>query len=106
MRKHSELGAAIVSHMPELVNCAPAILHHHERYDGSGYPGGPKGEDIPREARIIAIADAYDTMTTPRSYRQMVSPQEALEELNSRANTQFDPLLVETFVQLVNTGAS
>jgi len=106
MRKHSELGATIASHMPELVDCAPAILHHHERYDGSGYPGGLKREDIPREARIIAIADAYDTMTTPRSYRQMVSPQEALEELKINANTQFDPLLVETFAQLVNTGES
>jgi diguanylate cyclase (GGDEF)-like protein/putative nucleotidyltransferase with HDIG domain len=104
MRKHSELGATIVSHMPELVDCAPAIRHHHEQYDGSGYPSGLKGEGIPLEARIIAIADAYDTITTPRSYRQMVSPQEALEELRSSANTQFDPLLVETFSRMVNTG--
>jgi putative nucleotidyltransferase with HDIG domain len=104
MRKHSELGATIVSHMPELVDCAPAIRHHHERYGGSGYPSGLKGEDIPLEARIIAIADAYDTMTTPRSYRQMVSPEKTLEELKSSADTQFDPLLVETFAQMVNTG--
>jgi HD-GYP domain-containing protein (c-di-GMP phosphodiesterase class II) len=104
MRKHCELGATIVSHMPELAYCAPAIRHHHEWYDGSGYPSGLKGEDIPLEARIIAIADAYDTMTTPRSYRQRASPQEALDAFKRSANTQFDPLHVEIFPQLVDPG--
>jgi len=102
MRKHSELGATIISHTPELADCAPAIQHHHEWYDGSGYPHGLKEEAIPVEARIIGVADAYDTMTTPRSYRQMVSPQEAIEELRRCANTQFDPLFVEVLAQVAN----
>jgi len=104
MRKHSELGATIISHTPELADCAPAIRHHHEWQDGSGYPDGLKGEDIPLEARIIAIADAYDTMTTPRAYRETLSPQEALEELMRCANTQFDSHLVETFARVANAG--
>jgi len=99
MRKHSNLGATIISHSPELADCAPAIRHHHEWYDGNGYPDSLKGESIPLEARIIAIADAYDTMTTPRAYRQMASSQEALEELRRCASTQFDPKVVETFAQ-------
>ena len=104
MRKHAELGATIISHMPELADCAPAIRHHHEWYDGSGYPSGLKGEDIPLAARIIAVADAYDTMTTPRSYRRRVSPRVALKELRRRAHTQFDPLLVAAFAPLITTG--
>ena len=104
MRKHSELGATIISHTLELANCVPAIHHHHERYDGGGYPDGLRGEDIPLEARIIALADAYDTMTTPRAYRETVSPKDALEELRRCANTQFDPDLVETFAAMVDVG--
>ncbi|MBE9501531.1 MAG: diguanylate cyclase [Dehalococcoidia bacterium] len=104
MRKHSALGATIISHTPELADCAPALRHHHEWQDGSGYPDGLKGEDIPLEARIIAVADAYDTMTTPRAYRETLSPQEALEELRRCANTQFDPQLVETFTRVANSG--
>jgi len=104
MRKHPRLGATIISHTPELADCAPSIWHHHEWQDGSGYPDGLKGEDIPLEARIIAIADAYDTMTTPRAYRETLSLKEALEELRRCANTQFDPQLVETFARVVNSG--
>ncbi len=103
MRRHSALGATIISHTPELADCAPAIRHHHEWQDGSGYPDGLRGEDIPLGARIIAIVDAYDTMTTPRAYRQTLSPQEALEELRRCATTQFDPQLVESFAQVVNS---
>ena len=103
MRKHPRLGATIISHTPELADCAPSIQHHHEWQDGSGYPNGLKGEDIPLEARIIAIADAYDTMTTPRAYRETLSQKEAVEELRRCANTQFDPQLVETFARVVNS---
>jgi len=98
MKKHSELGATIVSHIPELGDCAPAIRHHHERYDGGGYPNGLKGKDIPVEARIIAVAEAYDTMTTPRFYRQAVSHEQAVEELRGCSSTQFDPALVLSFI--------
>ncbi|MCK4362105.1 MAG: HD domain-containing protein, partial [Dehalococcoidia bacterium] len=73
------------------------ILHHHEWYDGTGYPDGLKGEEIPLGARIICVADAYDTMTTARPYREVVSQQEALEELRRCSGTQFDPELVEAF---------
>ena len=104
MKSHSELGATIVGHSPELADCAPAIRHHHEWWDGGGYPDGLKGEDIPQEARTIAIADAYDTMTGPRAYRQMVSSSEAIDELRRCADTQFDSHLVETFARLVREG--
>jgi len=98
MKKHSELGATIVGHIPELADCAPAIRHHHEWYDGSGYPHGIKGKDIPVEARIITVAEAYDTMTTPRSYRQAISHEQAVEELRRCSSTQFDPALVLAFI--------
>ena len=100
MKGHSELGAVIVGHAPELADCSLIIRHHHEWYDGSGYPDGVAGETIPLEARIIAIADAYDTMTTPRTYRQSISHQEAMEELKRHAGTQFDPHLVEVFARM------
>lgn len=102
MRKHSELGATIASHAPELADSAPAIRYHHEWWDGRGYPDGLKGEAIPLEARIIAIADAYDTMTTLRLYRDVVSQEEALEELRRCSGTQFDPELVEAFCRAMN----
>lgn len=98
MKKHSELGETIISHIPELADCAPAIRHHHERYGGDGYPDGLRGKDIPVEARIIAVAEAYDTMTTPRSYRQTVSHEQAVEELRRCSSSQFDPALVLAFI--------
>ena len=77
----------------------PLIQYHHEWYDGRGYPDGLKGKDIPLGARIISIADAYDTMTTSRPYRHIISHEEACEELIRCAGTQFDPDLVEAFLQ-------
>ena len=100
IRKHPELGATIVSQIPELADGAPAIQHHHERYDGSGYPGGLKEKQIPLEARIIAVAEAYDSMTTLCPYRQVLSPQEALQELRRHVNTQFDPIPVLAFIKV------
>jgi HD-GYP domain-containing protein (c-di-GMP phosphodiesterase class II) len=93
--KHCAEGARIVGCVRELAPLAPVILHHHEWYDGTGYPEGLKGEDIPLGARIIGIADAYDTMTTPRPYGEVMSQEEALEELRRCSGTQFDPELVE-----------
>ena len=75
----------------------PAIRHHHEWHDGTGYPDGLKGEAISLGARIISIADAYDTMTTKRTYRDIVAQEEALEELRRCSGTQFDSELVEVF---------
>ncbi len=100
MNKHAVLGATIISHIPELADCSLAIRHHHEHYDGSGFPDGLKGKEIPIEARIIAVADAYDTMTTPRSYRQTISPEEAQNELKRSANSCFDPAVVLAFINI------
>lgn len=97
IRLHPELGVEILKHVVDLVNCLPAIRHHHEHYDGSGYPGGLKDHGIPMEARILSIADAFDAMTSPRPYRDQLSLEDALSELKRCAGTQFDPELVETF---------
>jgi len=78
------------------------VLTHHEWWDGSGYPQGLKGENIPLISRIISIADAYDVMTHERPYKKAVSKKEALEELKRCAGTQFDPKLVKTFIQILS----
>jgi HD-GYP domain-containing protein (c-di-GMP phosphodiesterase class II) len=100
---HPELGVEILKHVVDLVNCLPAIRHHHEHFDGSGYPGGLKNEGIPMEARILSIADAFDAMTSPRPYRDQLPLEAALAELKRCSGTQFDPELVETFCKLMQT---
>ena len=102
LRKHSAEGARIVGYVKELAPLVPIIRHHHEWYDGTGYPDGLKGEDIPFGARVISIADAYDTMTTTRNYRDIVSQEEAFEELRRCSGTQFDPELVELLCRAMN----
>ena len=97
IKTHPQVGVNIASRAPELAPCLPGILHHHERYDGTGYPIGLKGEEIPLEARVLAIADAFAAMTTVRSYSEALSIEEAFEELHRGAGTQFDPNLVEIF---------
>ena len=89
----------------QLAQVAPLIQAHHERYDGCGYPYGLKGKDIPRGARILAIADAYSAMIDDRIYRETRTPQEALQELRQSKGTQFDPELVEIFASLVERGS-
>ncbi len=106
VRAHPQLGVEILRHVIDLVNCLPAILHHHERYDGKGYPSGLKGENIPLEARILSIADAYDAMTSPRPYREQLTPQEALDELKRCAGTQFDPEFVDVFCKIIESAPS
>jgi diguanylate cyclase (GGDEF)-like protein/putative nucleotidyltransferase with HDIG domain len=98
---HPELGVEILRHVIDLVNCLPAILHHHEHHDGKGYPSGLKGKNIPLEARLLAIADAYDAMTSLRPYREQLPPEQALDELKRCSGTQFDPKLVDIFVKTI-----
>ncbi len=103
IKSHPQLSRTIVGHVPSLTPCLPAILHHHERWDGTGYPGGLKGQAIPLEARIMAIADAFDAMTSQRPYRAPLSCQEAADELNRCAGSQFDPKLIEAFLPIALT---
>lgn len=99
IRSHCEIGNRIAMSISDIVHIADYILKHHERWDGNGYPLKLKGEDIPLESRILAIADAYDVMTSRRNYNRVLSPAEAVQELQRCAGTQFDPALVELFIQ-------
>lgn len=101
IKAHPELGVEILRHVIDLVNCLPAILHHHEHHDGSGYPAGLSGNGIPLEARILSVADAYDAMTSLRSYHKQLSVEEALEEIKRCAGTQFDPEVVKIFCGII-----
>jgi len=92
-------GAQIISHMKQLHGLVPGIRYHHEQYNGMGYPDGLKGEEIPLAARILAVADAYDAMTADRPYRKGLSRKEALKRLQIAAGKQFDPDIVEIFLQ-------
>jgi HD-GYP domain-containing protein (c-di-GMP phosphodiesterase class II) len=99
LRLHPEKGVAILAPIEQLRDVLPGILHHHERYDGTGYPKGLKGEDIPLEARIITVADSFDAMVADRPYKKGFSPAEALAELHRSAGSQFDPHVVENFTR-------
>lgn len=101
IRSHATIGAEIVQHVRFLQGVSEMIRHHHESYDGSGYPAGLKGEEIPLGARILAVCDAYDAMTTERPYRKAMTVEDAVTELKSKAGVQFDPQVVEAFLEIV-----
>jgi len=101
IKRHPEIGYRILSTVNEMLDVANCVLYHHERWDGTGYPKGLKGDDIPLVARIIAIADAFDAMSSERSYRSSMPEQVIIEELRNNAGIQFDPELVNVFVEKV-----
>ena len=104
MRKHPEIGSRILQPVSFLARVGTYVQHHHEHYDGSGYPAGIAGKDIPQAARIIHIADAYDAMTTTRTYRAGLTHEEAIKRIRNCAGQQFDPEIVECFLELDNAG--
>ena len=104
MHQHPEKGCSIATSSPEYAKVANLIYKHHERWDGSGYPIGLKKEEIPLEGRILAIADAFDVMTSDRPYRKALSKEEAVKELKACAGKQFDPELVKVFIEIIKNG--
>jgi diguanylate cyclase (GGDEF)-like protein/putative nucleotidyltransferase with HDIG domain len=104
IKSHPRLGATIVGNIPNLAPCVSTILHHHEKWDGSGYPEGLKGEQISIEARILAIADSFEAMSAARPYRPALCAEKVITELRRGAGSQFDPRLVEVFIGIIEAG--
>lgn len=102
IHKHPSLGADILMPLKAFRSIIPIMKHHHERYDGAGYPDGLAGDDIPIEARMLAVSDVYDAMRSDRPYRHGLSLEEAIRELEAGAGTQFDPVLVPLFIELIS----
>lgn len=104
MKTHVENSTKMIRYLPDMDYVIPAVLGHHERYDGKGYPRGLAGEDIPYMARILTIADCFDAMTARRPYKQSLPISYAVEELQKNSGTQFDPALTAQFISLINEG--
>jgi HD-GYP domain-containing protein (c-di-GMP phosphodiesterase class II) len=100
MKLHTIKGAAILESINALSPMIPIVRHHHERWDGSGYPDGLHSERIARTARIVAVADAFDAMTSDRPYRRALTAEQAFAELVAKAGTHFDPACVQAFVRM------
>jgi DJ-1 family protein len=101
-REHTLKGTLFVVGTNDLSHIGPTILHHHEHWDGTGYPGRLKGEQIPLHARIVAVADAFDAMISNRSYRDGLDKEAALRELVKKKDSQFDPFIVDVFIECLN----
>ncbi len=100
IRTHPSKGAELVRPLRAARHALPYVLFHHERWDGEGYPSRVRGRAIPLEARLLAVADAFDAMTSPRPYRRALTPERALLELCSCAGSQFDPEVAELFLEV------
>lgn len=101
IKQHPEIGYRIAQSSPDLSFIAKGILTHHERWDGTGYPRGLKGEDIPLSSRILAIVDAYDVMVSGRVYKEKMSNEDAIEEIKRTSGSQFDPNLAKIFIEII-----
>src|SRR5258707_11143497 len=101
MRRHPIYGASILEPSAALRPLVQMVLHHHENFDGTGYPEGLRGEGIPIGARIIIVADAYEAMTSDRIYRKAIGHERAMEQLNKYKGVQFDPRVVRALAQLL-----
>lgn len=101
LRKHTILGAEIISHVDFLKDVAPIIKHHHENWDGSGLPDGLKGEEIPLGSRIISICAAYDSLEQPRYGESGASKEEVLQKIQAAAGKRFDPCIVQVFIAVM-----
>ncbi len=106
MRRHPIYGASILEPSAALRPLVPIVLHHHENYDGSGYPEGLKGDEIPIGSRIMIVADAYEAMTSDRIYRKAIGHDRAMEQLNRFKGMQFDPRIVRALESVVNKRGS
>jgi ribonuclease P protein subunit RPR2 len=106
MRNHPIIGAQIVAPITFLAGAVELIRHHHERFDGTGYPDGLAGEEIPLAARVFSVADSFDAMTSDRPYRASIGIDLALAEIRGGAGTQWDPEVVQVFVQMIEDEAS
>lgn len=105
IQRHPEIGARIIGEIPQLDHALSGILCHHERYDGRGYPNRLGSEDIPIFGRLIAVADAYDAMTSDRPYRKGLNVDDSLQEIVANSGKQFDPLMVSAFMESYKRGA-
>jgi len=104
IKRHSDMGAEIIEHIRQLREIVPGVKYHHEMMNGKGYPDGLRGESIPLLAKIVAVADTYDAMTTDRPYRKALEKEAAIEELKKCSGTQFDSEVVEAFIQAYQKG--
>ena len=104
VRKHPVLGAEMIKDVPYLVDIIPLVRHHHERWDGSGYPDNLAGDAIPEGARILAVADAFDAMTSQRRFAQAIPLEKAVEELLFYTDNRYDPAVIAAFMQLWAVG--
>jgi putative nucleotidyltransferase with HDIG domain len=100
MKRHPEIGAHILADVKQVQDIIPGVMHHHERFDGRGYPARLAGRDIPMMGRIICLADCFDAMTSTRTYRKAMPLEVALADMRRCSGTQFDPALTEAFLQI------
>ena len=104
MKSHVEKSIEMIHYLPNMNYVIPAVVSHHERYDGKGYPRGIKGEEIPFLGRILAVCDSFDAMISKRAYKEPLSVEYAMGELEKNKGTQFDPEVADAFIGLIKEG--